>query len=76
MSVELTPGITTAPGRPAVLFQTAVFGGGASVNNRYWDVTADGQRFLISTVISGAEPSTLNVVLNWTEELKQRVPTR
>jgi hypothetical protein len=40
-----------------------VFGGGA-VNNRYWDVTADGQRFPINTVISGAEPSTLNVVLD------------
>ena len=59
-SVDITPGIASAPGRPAILFQTAVFGGGASVNNWYWDVTADGQRFLINTVISGAEPSTLN----------------
>jgi hypothetical protein len=65
MSVDITPGIATAPGRPAFLFQTAIFGGGASVNNWYWDVTADGQRFLINTVIGGAEPSTLNVVLNW-----------
>jgi serine/threonine protein kinase/Tol biopolymer transport system component len=64
-SVDITPGIASAPGRPAILFQTAVFGGGASVNNWYWDVTADGQRFLVNTVISGAEPSTLNVVLNW-----------
>jgi len=42
-----------------------VFGGGASVNNWYWDVTADGQRFLINSVLGGADPSTLNVVLNW-----------
>jgi hypothetical protein len=49
-----------------MLFQTAVFGGGgASVNNCYWDATADGQRFLINSVIGGADPSTLNVVLNW-----------
>jgi Tol biopolymer transport system component len=71
MSVEITPGIATAPGRPTPLFQTSVFGGGASVNNFYWDVTADGQRFLINTVIGGAEPSTLNVVLNWQSGLSR-----
>ena len=70
-SVDITPGIASAPGRPAILFQTAVFGGGASVNNWYWDVTADGQRFLINTVMSGAEPSTLNVVLNWQSGLSR-----
>jgi len=36
-----------------------------SVNNWYWDLTAYGQRFLINEVIGGADPSTLNVVLNW-----------
>jgi len=53
------------------LFQTAIFDGGASVNNWYWDVTADGQRFLINTVIGGADPSTLNVVLNWQSGLSR-----
>ena len=28
-------------------------------------MTADGQRFLINTVIGGGDPSALNVVLNW-----------
>jgi Tol biopolymer transport system component len=65
MSVAITPGLGWAPGRPTPLFQTAIFGGGASVNNWYWDVTPDGQRFLINTVIAGNEPSALNVVLNW-----------
>jgi len=65
MSVDVAPGITSAPGRPTPLFQTTIFDGGASVNNWYWDVTADGQRFLINSVIGGADPSTLNVVLNW-----------
>ena len=44
-------------------------------------VTADGQRFLV-TVLAGtgdagdtATGPRLNVVLNWFEELKQRVPT-
>jgi Tol biopolymer transport system component/tRNA A-37 threonylcarbamoyl transferase component Bud32 len=65
MSVDVTPGIAAAPSRQSPLFQTAIFDGGASVNNWYWDVTADGQHFLINTVIGGADPSTLNVVLNW-----------
>jgi len=71
MSVDITPGIATAPSRPTPLFQTAIFDGGASVNNWYWDVTADGQRFLINTVIGGADPSTLNVVLNWQSGLSR-----
>jgi len=35
-----------------------------------FDVTADGERFLVTT------PTTprINVVLNWFEELKERVP--
>ena len=36
-----------------------------------WDVTADGQRFLINTVIGDADPSTLNVVLNWQSGLSR-----
>ena len=65
MSVAITPGSASPFGRPAPVFQTAIFGGGASVNNWYWDVTPDGQRFLINTVIAGNDPSNLNVVLNW-----------
>ena len=47
---------------------------------RSYDVTADGQRFLgvlpVGTVELAVEPATprINVVLNWFEELKQRVP--
>lgn len=37
----------------------------ASVNNWSWDVTPDGQRFLINTVGGGAQESALTVVLNW-----------
>ena len=65
MSVAIPPGFAAPPGRPTPLFQTAIFGGGASINNWYWDVTPDGQRFLINTVTAGNDPSTLNVVLNW-----------
>jgi tRNA A-37 threonylcarbamoyl transferase component Bud32 len=69
MSVAITPGLASPPGHPTPLFQTAIYGGGASLNNWYWDVTPDGQRFLINTVIAGNAPSALNVVLNWQSAL-------
>ena len=46
-----------------------------------FDVTADGQRFLVTipagTTETAGEAATprINVILNWFEELKQRVPT-
>ncbi len=37
---------------------------------------ADGKRFLIVQAVEPEQPATkINLVLNWTEELKQRVPT-
>jgi hypothetical protein len=42
-----------------------------------YDVSADGQRFLIISNRSGqAAPEPLTVVLNWLEELKRLVPTK
>ncbi len=49
--------------------------------NANFDVTADGQRFLVTTFVGTdvSDPATATpriiVVLNWFEELKQRVPT-
>ncbi len=46
-----------------------------------FDVTEDGQRFLVTVPAAGGEAegepvtSRINVILNWFEELKQRVPT-
>jgi hypothetical protein len=39
-------------------------------------VSSDGKRFLMSTVSEEASTSPITVILNWQEELKQRVPTR
>ena len=39
-----------------------------------YDVTPDGQRFLLAK--TGEQgPQEISVVLNWTEELKQKAPT-
>jgi serine/threonine protein kinase/Tol biopolymer transport system component len=45
---------------------------------RGWDATADGQRFLMDKPLPPTDkPVTeLNVVLNWTDELMRRVPTK
>jgi hypothetical protein len=45
--------------------------GGAA---RAYDVSADDQRFLTIKSESGSEREEVRVVLNWLEELKQKVP--
>jgi hypothetical protein len=39
-----------------------------------YDVAADGQRFIMTKPVDDPEPSAtmVNIVLNWTEELKRR----
>ena len=43
---------------------------------RGWDVSAHGQRFLLRRPIESTDPpvTTIHVVQNWFEELKERVP--
>ena len=45
---------------------------------RSWDVSGDGQRFLLLRNEESRDKlvSQLQIVLNWTEELKRRVPIR
>ena len=67
-AVKLEPEFTSAT--PKLLFE----GDYVNVGGRSYDVTADGQRFL---VLEPAEPESarvthLNVVLNWEEQLKLR----
>jgi hypothetical protein len=41
-----------------------------------WDISPDGQRFLMVKPVEPQQAATqINVVLNWFEELKQKVPT-
>ena len=74
MAVDIATQPGFAAGKPRMLF------GGpyqpASIPSAEYDVSADGQRFLmIKPVEQGATtPTQINVVLNWFEELKQRVP--
>ena len=40
------------------------------------EIAPDGQRFLLARPEGAEFATSLNVVLNWSEELKQRVPTK
>jgi serine/threonine protein kinase/Tol biopolymer transport system component len=70
MAVEVTPGAALKFGQPKPLFLVGTL---APVDSPayYWDVTADGSRFLINLI--GNETATsapLMLVLNWTAGLK------
>ena len=60
-------------GAPRVLFE---FQGLATTPSRVYDVSPDGQRFLIPgpLAIKPVEVTQLNLVLNWFEELKRLAP--
>jgi hypothetical protein len=58
---------------PKALFEQPYFFGG-SITTANYDVSRDGQRFLMVKQL--ANTASFNVVLNWQEELKQRVTAR
>jgi len=64
MAVEVkTTATTFEAGRPRELFQTRV--GSEQVRFPVYDVTADGQRFLINTALEAEGPPPITVVMNW-----------
>jgi dipeptidyl aminopeptidase/acylaminoacyl peptidase len=61
-------GATFEAGTPKALFKTRMFRE-RNIPAIDYDVTADGQRFLIGTLVGEATP--VSVILNWTAELKK-----
>jgi hypothetical protein len=61
------------PGVPKALFAAPIWGGGTTTNVTRYDVTADGQKFLINALptdtTTAASPTPITVVLNWTAGL-------
>ena len=69
VSIQTRP--TFKAGNPRVLFEGFPPPGGR-------DISPDGQRFLMMKQggpTGDSKGSQINVVLNWSEELKRRVPT-
>ena len=77
MAVEIETEPDFALGTPTPLFEGG-FVYGAQGPIPVYDVSADGQRFLMvgnaTSIDSEAAPPQINIVLNWFEELKERVP--
>ncbi|HEY6148426.1 MAG TPA: hypothetical protein VIZ69_12030, partial [Thermoanaerobaculia bacterium] len=71
MAVEMRDGspIEAGPARP--LFQTRRREHISSADLFSYDVSADGQRFLVNTDVGELASPTLTVVLNWTAESKR-----
>jgi hypothetical protein len=70
-------------GTPRKLFSLSPYLGGGNTAGTPWDIHPDGKRFLMmkrpastGTAPAAAAPRKINIVLNWLEELKQRVPTK
>jgi dipeptidyl aminopeptidase/acylaminoacyl peptidase len=74
MVVDVVTTPTVSAGKPRRLFEKR-FQRSPSFWPNY-DVTPDGKRLLMIKRTEQAPPTQINVVLNWFEELKQRVPTR
>ena len=74
MAVKVTTNPAFTKGNPVPLpVETSV-----PYAYRHWDVTPDGQRFLILQSVEEEEAESItqiNIVLNWFEELKRLVPT-
>jgi serine/threonine-protein kinase len=75
MAVDIATQPTFASGKPRMLFEGQYSPAPGTANN--FDVSSDGQRFLMIKPNEAGEaaPTQINVVLNWFEELKQKVPT-
>ncbi len=72
VSVETEP--TFSAGRPEVLFEGRYVTTRFVPGYQYYDISPDGQRFLMIKEVEGSTTQ-INVVLNWFEELKRLVPT-
>jgi Tol biopolymer transport system component len=74
MAVDIATQPSFMAGKPRVLFEGRYVATPATSPN--YDVSRDGQRFLMlkPSEQEASTPTQINVVLNWFEELKRRVP--
>jgi len=76
MALDVTTQPTFSAGKSKMLFERRYFTSDFPLVGTAYDVSADGQRFLMVKDAEQASAVTqINVVLNWFEELKQKVPT-
>jgi len=62
VAVEIKPGTTFQPGLPQVLFASGIFNSEAR-----FDVTTDGQKFIVPSARNALSNKPATVVVNWTD---------
>jgi eukaryotic-like serine/threonine-protein kinase len=67
-SVEVRPGATFEAGAPKALFATQI----ARLPLGFYDVTADGQRFLVTEFVRSEEPEPITLVVDWLAARKSK----
>jgi len=72
VSVQTEP--TFRAGRPEVLFEGSYVMSSDLPGYQYYDISPDGQRFLMIKAVEGSTGQ-INVILNWFEELKRLAPS-
>ena len=74
MAVDVETQPTFTAGKPRLLFERSDQAGGGFGSG--YDVSPDGQRFLMvkTPVVEGDAVTQINLIQNWFEELKQKVP--
>ena len=72
MAVPVKEGANFNSGAPVALFQANQRAPVATSEQLAYDVTQDGQRFLINTHVKNGETQPMTVVLNWDAELKKK----
>ncbi len=71
MAVTVTPGPSFKAGSPVLLFQTHRRQPVSSQDVFSYDVSGDGQRFLILTKVDEANAAPLSILLNWASEMNK-----
>jgi Tol biopolymer transport system component len=71
MAVAVTTGASFKPGSPVALFQTHRRQPLSALDVFSYDVSGDGQRFLIATKVDEANAAPLSIILNWTSEMER-----
>jgi hypothetical protein len=74
VNVQLQP--TFSAGRPRLLFEGYATNLPSGAGGPNYSISTDGQRFLMLQPVEGQQAALtqINVVTNWFEELKRRVP--
>jgi hypothetical protein len=71
-AVDIHTDSGVSPGTPSELPISGTTHGETAFRN--YDITSDGRRFLVLLPAASTEAAQIHVVLNWLEELKQRLP--